>query len=130
MATAFPASSDPESGLNPRNYTKLGPTLLRARYRASVGDSNAAAKMLIVGQAAPSQPADLTGYYGSSKNHLIGFDAAGGLVQGSGNCSQRVVQVTLTAAQIIALHSAPVALVAAPGASKVVIPTLMTFQFK
>lgn len=39
------------------------------------------------------------------------------------------VRVALTAAQIIALHSVPVALVAAPGAGAALIFDWMTFQF-
>jgi hypothetical protein len=62
---------------------------------------------------------------------IAAFDAAGGLVQsGVLNISLRAVQVTLTAAQIITLHSVPVLLVAAPGAGKALIVDAMLFQFK
>lgn len=127
MATAFP--TDAESG-NPRNYTRLTSLFAKARYRTNVGDSNAAGKLLMLIQAVSGQTADLIGAFDSSKNPLFSFDASGGLVQGSGNVSQRIVQVTLSAAQITTLHSAPVALIAAPGASKALIVTGFVFQFK
>lgn len=128
MSTAFPGT-DAESGKNPRGLTKLGSTLFRARYRTSVGDSNAANKVPVVIQGAASQTSDLLGVYDSSQNPLFSIDAAGGAVQAK-NVSQRVVQVTLTAAQIITLHSVPVALVAAPAAGLVILPTALVFQFK
>ncbi len=127
MATAFP--TDQERG-TAAFYTKLTALLVRARYRQYVGDSNAANKLLAVLQAASGQTADLVGIFDSAKNPLLSVDAAGGLVQGAGNVSQRVVQVALTAAQITTLNTAPVQLVAAPATGQVIVPTLLVFQFK
>lgn len=126
MSMTFP--SDAQRGV-PAWLTKFTSVLIRARYRTSVGDSNAAGKVPLIVQGAPGQTANLAEFYDGSKNGLLAVDAAGGLVQAI-NVSQRIVQVTLTAAQIITLHSAPVALLAAPGASQAIIVTGFTFQFK
>jgi hypothetical protein len=127
MATAFPL--DAESGIA-RNLSRFTSTLFRNRYRTNVGDSNATGKTPLIIAGVPGQTADLLGVFDSSKNPIHSIDAAGGMVQGSGNCSQRVTQVTLSAAQITTLHSVPVTLVAAGGANTVLLPTLLTFQFK
>lgn len=126
MSTSFPI--DQERGISAA-YSKFTGLFARARYRAIVGDSNAATKIPVVVMAAPSQVADLVAVFDSSKNPLASIDAAGGLVQAA-NVSQRVVQVTLTAAQITSLHTVPVSLVAAPGAGLVIVPTMLVFQFK
>jgi hypothetical protein len=59
---------------------------------------------------------------------VTAFDAAGGLITGALKVSQRAVRVALTAAQIIALDSAPVPLVAAPGAGLALICNGFIFQ--
>src|ERR1017187_3577160 len=62
---------------------------------------------------------------------IAAFDAASGLIQGGVlSVSQRIVQVTLTAAQIITLNTVPVSLVAAPGAAYALLADAMLFQFK
>lgn len=64
---------------------------------------------------------------------LGGIDAAGGLVTlmsaGANLVSRRTARITLSAAQIITLNSAPVVLVAAPGAGKLLIPQELLFEF-
>jgi len=59
---------------------------------------------------------------------IAAFDAAGGLVTGALKVSQRAVRVALSAAQIITLHSAPVSLVAAPGAGVALVCQGFIFQ--
>src|SRR5689334_8651877 len=44
--------------------------------------------------------------------------------------TEKISQFTLSAADITSAHSAPVALIAAPGINKAVFPTKAIFQFK
>src|ERR1035437_9550663 len=74
MAMTFP--SDTQRG-TPAWLTKLTATLIRARYRALVGDSNAAGKVPLTIQGAPSQTANLLEFYDGSKNGLAAFDNGG-----------------------------------------------------
>lgn len=59
---------------------------------------------------------------------LGGFDAAMGLML-TPNISQRIAKVTLTAAQIISLHTSPVSLVAAPAAGQLIMVDHCLIQF-
>jgi hypothetical protein len=123
--------SDPESGNNPRNYTRFTLAFLKARYRSLVGDSNAANKVPLLIQGAPSQTANLVEIYDSSKNGLFAIGPDGGIISGGVQLvAQKVAQVALTAAQIITGNSVPVPLVAAPGAGLVLVAKACYYQFK
>lgn len=74
MAMTFP--SDGQRGI-PAWLSKLTSTLIRARYRTTVGDSNAAGKVPLIIQGAPSQTANLLEFYDGSKNGLGAVDARG-----------------------------------------------------
>jgi hypothetical protein len=74
MPMIFP--SDAQRGI-PAWLTKFTSVLIRARYRNPVGDSNAAGKVPLIIQGAPSQTANLVEYYDGSKNGLAALDAAG-----------------------------------------------------
>lgn len=117
----------------PRNVTKFTALLLKARQRfAGEAGDNTITKTPLTVQAANGQTANLVEVCDSNNNSaavLLAVDAAGGLVQGSGLVSQRVVRVALTAAQITTLHSVPVQLLAAPGAGFAILPTAMAFEF-
>jgi hypothetical protein len=78
---SFP--SDTQRGI-PAWLAKFGPTLFRARYRASVGDSNAATKVPVIIQGAPSQTANLFECYDSAKNLLAAIDASGVVTSAGG----------------------------------------------
>lgn len=120
---AFP--SDTQRGV-PAWMTKLGPVLFRARYRSSVGDSNAANKVPVVIQGAPSQTANLVEYYDSAKNLLRAVDSTGAQVANGGASLTQTATISISAANIVATtagkfgHAAGVVLVADPGAGKVV----------
>ncbi|MBZ5578250.1 MAG: hypothetical protein LAP40_16935 [Acidobacteriia bacterium] len=123
---SFP--SDSESG-TARNLTRLTQLLLKARYRTSVGDSNAANKTPLIIQGASGQTANLLEVYDSSKNLLYAVDPSGNVVKsGVSKVTAYRKQVALTAAQIISLHSAPVALVAAPAAGIALFCRSLLFQ--
>jgi hypothetical protein len=119
MAMTFP--SDTQRG-TPAWLTKLTATLIRARYRALVGDSNAAGKVPLTIQGAPSQTANLLEFYDGSKNGLAAFDKAGNLILGGAtNVVGCVAQVSLSAAQIIAMYTTPVAILAAPATGTAIV---------
>lgn len=99
----------------PAWLTKLGPLLLRCRYRNPVGDSNAAGKTPLIIQGAPGQTANLIEVYDSAKNLLSAMDTSGNL----NSPNLLTATVTVTSAQLLALFTTAVPLVAAPGAGKV-----------
>lgn len=122
---------DQESGSNPRNYSRLTLLFLKARYRSLVGDSNAANKVPLLIKGAPSQTSNLVEIYDSNNNGLFGIGPDGSIIQGGvPSVVRKMVQVSLTAAQIITGNSVPVPLVAAPGAGIALIAQAMTYQFK
>jgi hypothetical protein len=64
-------------------------------------------------------------------NIITAFDAAGGLLLTSVPLSsQRMAQATLTAAQIIAMYTTPVAIVPAPAAGLAIVVSQITFEMK
>lgn len=106
---AFP--SDLVRGI-PAWFTKQTATLIRGRYRTNVGDSNIAGRQLLVLQGAPGQTANLIEVYDSAKNLLWAVDP-------NGNNAVDTATVTITSAQLLALFTTAINLVAAPGANKV-----------
>lgn len=131
---AFP--SDTQRGV-PAWLTKLGPVLLRARYRTSVGDSNAANKVPLTIQGAASQTANLAEYYDSAKNLLRAIDPNGAEILNGGASQVQIATVSITAANVTDTgaghlgHAAGVPLVADPGTGKVVelISAIMSFTY-
>lgn len=131
---AFP--SDTQRGV-PAWLTKLGPVLLRARYRTSVGDSNAANKTPLTIQGAASQTANLAEYYDSAKNLLRAIDPTGAEILNGGASLVQIATVSISAANITDTgaghlgHAAGVPLVADPGAGKVVelISAILSFTY-
>ena len=121
MPLTFP--SDTARG-TPAWLTKLTATLIRARYRTTVGDSNAAGKVPLIIQGAPSQTANLLEFYDGSKNGLMAIDANGALLSNAGASLTQTAAISISAANIIATgagafgHAAGVVLVADPGAGK------------
>jgi hypothetical protein len=117
--------SDAQRGV-PAYFTKLGPLLLRSRYRTNVGDSNAANKVPLIIQAATSQTADLVELYDASKNFLWGLDSAGVVTLNSGNTKEYMTTVAIASADITGTgagqlgHANGYPLVADPGAGKAV----------
>lgn len=128
--------SDAQRG-TPAWMTKLGPMLLRARYRNPAGDSNAANKVPLIIQLAPSQTASAIEVYDSSKNFLWGIDATGQKIDNGGATIAQTVTVSISAANITGTsagqlgHAAGVVLVADPGAGKAVelVSAVMSFTF-
>jgi hypothetical protein len=119
MAMTFP--SDTQRGI-PAWFTKLTATLIRARYRTSVGDSNAAGKVPLTIQGAPSQTANLLEFYDSAKNGLAAIDKAGNLIVGGATkVAWSTASFSLSAAQIIAMGTTPVTIIPAPGTGKAII---------
>lgn len=119
MSMTFP--SDTQRG-TPGWLTKLTTVLVRARYRTNVGDSNAAGKVPLIIQGAASQTANLLEIYDSSKNGLFAVDKNGNLVVGgSAKSAQSVTQVSLTAANILAMNGAPVQILPAPGTGNAIV---------
>jgi|ERR1035441_286558 hypothetical protein len=120
MSMTFPTET--VSGATPRHYTNFTEALLKARYRTSVGDSNAANKAPLIIQGAPSQTANLLEVYNSSRTGLFAVDANGNTVYGgSTNVTNCCAQVSLTAAQIIAMYTTPVSVIPAPAAGSVIL---------
>jgi hypothetical protein len=128
--------SDTQRG-TPAWLTKLGPTLLRARYRTSVGDSNAANKVPLTIQGAPSQTASLIEAYDGSKNFLWGIDASGNHITNAGASTSTTTTVSINATDLVGTsagqfgHANGYPLVAAPGAGKVIefVSATMSYTF-
>jgi hypothetical protein len=131
---SFP--SDTQRGI-PAWLTKLGPVLFRARYRTSVGDSNAANKVPVIIQGAASQTANLIEYYDSAKNLLRAVDPSGAEINNGGASLVQTAMISVSAANITDTgaghlgHAAGVPLVADPGAGKAVelISAVMSFTY-
>ena len=90
--------------------------LFRSRYRATVGDSNAAGRCPLIIKGVPGQTADLLDIYDTNNNGLFWVDANGIAHDGG---ALGYATVTVTSAQILSLFTTAVPLVAAPGANKV-----------
>jgi len=119
MAMTFP--SDAQRG-TPAWLSKFTAVLIRARYRTSVGDSNAAGKVPLTIQGAPSQTANLLEIYDSNKNGLFAIDAAGNIVTGgAAKAASSKVSFSLSAAQIIAMGTTPITIIPAPGTGKAIV---------
>lgn len=124
---SFP--TDTESGTM-RNMTKLTQLFVKARYRSLVGDSNAANKVLYMAQRASGQTAALVEYYDENKNILFSIDASGNIIKsGVTQVVNIKKRIALTAGQITTLHSAPVSLIAAPGAGIAINLESLVFEF-
>lgn len=122
---AFP--TDAQRGL-PAWLAKFGPMIIRARYRSSVGDSNAAGKTPLIIQGAPSQTANLVELYDSAKNHLFHIDKNGLLSTGAEGVVRGVTLTSLTAAQINGMSVTPVAVVPTPPAGTAIVIEKITVQ--
>jgi hypothetical protein len=117
--------------------TKLTATLIRARYRTSVGDSNAAGKVPLIIQGASGQTASLIEAYDSSKNFLWGIDANGQKIDNGGATTTNTTTVSITSANITDTaaghlgHANGVILVADPAAGLQIelVSVVMSFTF-
>lgn len=124
MASSWPATGDTASGVNPRNYTKPGPSAFRAHYRNTVGNSDAVVQVPLVIRGVPSQTADMFGVYDTNRN-LLAFIDCNGLISAGGSAGNKVVhgvyEQDLTAAQIISMFTTPIAVVPAPPAGNAIV---------
>lgn len=117
--------------------SKLGPVLIRARYRSAVGDSNAANKQPLVIQGAPAQTANLLEFYDSAKNLLFAVDPTGAELRNVGASLIQTATVSISSANITGTgagklgHAAGVVLVADPGVGKVVelVSAVMSYTY-
>lgn len=122
-----------------RTATRFGRLLVRPRITGrDTGDQGEyAGEQVLVVQMPLGQTAniveiqDSTGSNSAQGKVLFSIDANGNFTQGGVvSAKQLVAQVTLSAAQLTTLHSAPPSIVAAPGAGLAVILDALLFQFK